>query len=232
MSSRLGYQSEAELGTAVLGWLSQQGWDVFPEVTSGGGDVRADLVAVCGPLLWVVECKMAFGLPVLAQADRWRGRAHYVSIAVPGMPKGDAAGFGREVARERGIGVIVAHPPRWDGDRSEWRVQAPALNRRASVGRLRGLLHVGQKAFTAGAQSGFYTPYQGTCQALRELLDSRPEGMPVKEAIDALKGQHHYSSDSTARASLSKWVRWGHVPGVALVEGKPPRFVRKETAKP
>jgi hypothetical protein len=221
---RTGYKTEAELGTAVQGWLSQSGWDVYPEVTGGGGEARADLVAVCGPLLWVVECKMHFGLEVLGQAHRWRDRAHYVSIAVPQMPRD--SGFARLAAVTFGIGIIVATPPRWKGERLGWSVRAPDFNRRASVTGLRSLLHVGQKAFTAGAQSGFYTPYQGTCQALRELLDQHPEGLPVKEAIAGI--EHHYRKDGTARAALMKWARWGRVPGVVLVEGNPPRFVRKD----
>jgi hypothetical protein len=92
---------------------------------------------------------------------------------------------------------------------------------------------VGQKAFTAGAQAGFWTPYQGTCRALRELLEGHPEGMPVKDAIAALKDQHHYRSDATARASMMKWARHGRVPGVRLDETtKPARFVREEATKP
>ena len=227
-----GFKSEAELGAAVQGWLSQSGWDVFPEVTSGGGNNRADIVAVCGPLVWVVECKMRFGLDVVEQAYRWHGHAHYVSIAVPRMPR--SAGFGRMIVVNLGVGIIVAEPvPSW-GQREGlgWRMTPPQLNRHASTKWLRGLLHVGQKAFTAGAQAGFYTPYQGTCQALRDLLDQHPEGLAVKDAIEAIKGQHHYRSDSTARASMMKWARAGVVPGVRLDEStKPARFVRVTEAK-
>jgi hypothetical protein len=228
--SRPGFKSEAALGQAVTGWLSQSGWDVFPEVTSGGGDERADLVAVCGPLLWVVECKMHLGLDVLAQAHRWHGRAHYVSVATP--PK-RSDGFARLTANAFGIGLISATPVEYPQRESwkGWRVLAPTFNRNASTAGLRSLLHVGQKAFTAGAQSGFYTPYQGTCQALRDLLAEHPEGLPVKDAIEAIKGQHHYRSDSTARAAMMKWARFGRVSGVRLDEStKPARFVR-EVAK-
>lgn len=220
------YKTEAELGTAVQGFISQMGWDVYPEVTEGGGMPRADLVAVCGTKMWVVECKMHFGLEVLGQAHRWRDRAHYVSIAVPKMPRD--SGFARLVAVTFGIGIIVATPPRWQGERLEWSVRPPSFNRHADVARLRSLLDVGQKAFTVGAQAGFWTPYQSTCQALLAVvLGGPPEGVPVKDAIAAIKERHHYSSDATARASLMKWARCGRVRGVALVEGKPPRFVRK-----
>lgn len=224
------FKSEAEMGTAVLGWLSQSGWDVYPEVTDGGGSARADIVAVLGPLVWVVECKMAFGLDVLAQAHRWLGRAHYVSVAVPSYPHG----FGRTVAETFGIGVIVATPvPPWkQGPGGGWHTLPPRFNRHARTKALRGLLNVGQKAFTAGAQAGFWTPYQGTCRALRELLEGHPDGMPVKDAIAGLKDQHHYRSDATARASMMKWARHGRVPGVRLDETtKPARFVREETTK-
>jgi hypothetical protein len=230
VTRRGGFKTEAELGTAVSEWISQSGWDVYPEVTGGGGERRADLVAVCGSLLWVVECKMHFGLEVLGQAHRWRDGAHYVSIAVPQMPRD--SGFARLAAVTFGIGIIVATPPRWRDERREWSVRPPDFNRRASVKRLRSLLNVGQKAFTAGAQAGFYTPFQGTCRALRELLDQHPEGVPVKDAIAALKEQHHYRSDSTARASMMKWARLGRVPGVRLEEtSKPARFVRVTEAK-
>jgi len=209
------FDTEAEMAKLVLEWLSQGGWDVYPEVSDGGGTSRADLVAVRGPLLWVVECKLSLGLSVVAQADRWQGKAHFVSVATPPAKATDSRRFLETVMAERGIGWIAAYPLEgrqsiWD----RWRVQHAAFNRRASTGHLRGLLSIGHKAYSAGAQRGFYTPFRATCDALIEVVSKHPDGIAVKAAIDAI--DHHYASDKSARQSLIGWVKAGKLKGIKV----------------
>src|SRR6476646_10663174 len=79
--ARKRFKSEAELASGVVQWLTQNGWDVYQEVQFRGS--VADIVAVFGKLVWIIECKQAFTLDVLCQAGEWLPYAHYVSVAVP-----------------------------------------------------------------------------------------------------------------------------------------------------
>ena len=48
--------SEQDLAAIVVGWLTERGWDVYQEVAIMGK--VADIVAVRGPCVWIVECKV------------------------------------------------------------------------------------------------------------------------------------------------------------------------------
>ena len=212
----MAWGSEAELGEAVAAWLEVQGWDVYPEVQIFTGGARADIVATRGRYIWVVECKRAFGLAVIAQADAWRRFSHLTSVAVPGARNSDSRYFGERVCLERGIGIIHPRPTlpaeQWD----RWGYKPPALRRAADTAQLRSRLDPGHKRHRPGnADHSYHTPFRATCERLAELVKRSP-GLTIREAIDGIA--HHYQSDVNARASLRQWVRGGHVPGVALDE--------------
>jgi hypothetical protein len=76
---------ETDIARPVVAWLQAQGWTVYQEVQHQG--CVADIVAVRGPLLWVIECKAQLGLAVLGQALGWQGHAHAISVAVMSDPK-------------------------------------------------------------------------------------------------------------------------------------------------
>lgn len=212
----MAWGSEAELGEAVAAWLEVQGWDVFPEVQIFSGGARADIVATRGRHVWVVECKRAFGLAVIAQADAWRRFSHLTSVAVPGARNSDSRLFGERICKERGIGII--HPQRelpteWH---SHWGYKPPALRRKADAAELRSRLDPGHKRHRPGnADSSYHTPFRATCERLAELVKSKTR-VTIREAIDGIA--HHYQSDVSARSCMRSWVRGGHVAGVALDE--------------
>ena len=64
---------ELELAKSVVEWLQDQHWEVYQEVQRYS--TTADIVAVQGPLVWVVECKTSLSIGVMLQASRWM--AHY-----------------------------------------------------------------------------------------------------------------------------------------------------------
>ena len=72
---------EADLAKVVVSWLNEQHWDVYQEVQIHGFGGVADIVAVQGPLVWVIECKTSLSLTVMEQASVWR--VHFRSVAVP-----------------------------------------------------------------------------------------------------------------------------------------------------
>jgi Holliday junction resolvase len=67
----------------VIDWFTERGWDVYQEVQIQSGYPVADIVAVMGLRVWVVECKTTLTLDLMAQAFHWQRYAHWVSVAVP-----------------------------------------------------------------------------------------------------------------------------------------------------
>lgn len=198
---------EIVLGARVVAELRAQQWRVYQEVTGRGG--RADIVATQGPFVWVVECKIRFGLDVLAQAWGWRKYAHFVSIAVWSARRSWST-FGSRVLADYGIGCLVVD------EHAVHEHMPPAFLRRANTEELRGRLTPDLEAYGAqagNADSHFYSRFKQTCTEVQRFVKLRP-GCTLKQVIEGIR--HHYASTSSARASLAHWMERGKVPGVRL----------------
>jgi len=191
--------SEVELASMVVGWLEQDSWDVYQEV------LGADIVAVRGPVLWVVECKKTMGFPVLEQAMHWRAEANGVWVATP--PRRQCHRVIKSFCSHVGVGWLEVEPRN-----SRPRVR-PQFNRRASTGRIRSFLRPEHKTYAAaGSPTGrTWTPYKETCRSLLARVSASP-GISLREAMKEVS--HHYSSDSSARRSLVALLVKGAVPGI------------------
>jgi hypothetical protein len=199
--------TEAQLGAAVVAWLTDQGWVVYQEVLVSGGS--ADIVASQGRLLWAIECKTSLSLKVIEQAHRWLGLAHYVSVATPPT----RAHFGERVCRDYGIGtlrVVTNHPPLCEVAE----IVAPRLQRRIGD-RLRDKLCEEQKTFAAaGSTAGpRWSPFQRTASRLRDVVMQRP-GIAFQQLIAEVP--HHYGSVASARSCLRHWIAQGVIEGIEL----------------
>jgi hypothetical protein len=194
--------SEVDLARIVVSWLAEAGWDVYQEVEVGG--CIADIVAVDGPRLWVVETKTSLGLRVIGQADRWRIWANMVSVAVPPSCSMEIAS---RVLGLLGIGHIVVGCHAYENLR-------PELRRRVGS-RLRDSLRPEQRKWAeAGNAAGKrFTPFQATSKNLKELVERMP-GRSIGELLPHLKT--HYGSAPTARNCLVKWAEKGVIPGVKI----------------
>ena len=106
--------SEVDLAARVVTWLEADAWDVYQEVDG------ADIVAVRGPVLWVVECKVILGFPVLDQAMRRRAEAHCVWVATP--PRRTTRSVVKSFCSYAGIGWIEVPA------RREIRVHTPPIS--------------------------------------------------------------------------------------------------------
>jgi hypothetical protein len=207
--------TEVELAAKVIAWLRDMGWEIYQEVQlHEHGGKRADIVAKRGRLLWVVECKLQFGVAVLEQARRWLHQANYVSVACGGSRSNEVldhycalTGIGRISVPSLKVDYeSVYMVPRIQSERE------PAL-RRAVEGRLLKALREEHKTWApaGNADSLRWSPFQATCKALADAVKRAP-GVSVKDAIAGL--EHHYRCESTARACLLKWAETGSVPGV------------------
>ncbi len=221
------FETEQALAEAVSDWMADNGWDVYHEVTKAGGCPRADIVGTCGRLVWVVECKLSLSLSVMAQAVRWIGRAHYVSVAVPSARESNARWFAKDTMRRRGIGVITAKFLH-DVEKAwyRWDFEPPTLHRRAVVSDLRKRLVPQQKATAPGTKGAYHTPFRETISRVSEAVKKSPAGMTIREVVDYI--DHHYATDQSARQSLLIWADEGKVPGIVVDRSvRPTRLIVK-----
>lgn len=201
--------TERDLGKAVVAHLRDEGWDVYQEVLAGGP--IADVVATSGPVIHVVELKKTLSLELMAQAEAWLKHAHLVSVAIP-RPRRRSRGwwFAERHLQRLGVGVLFV----WDNGEDVSLQVGPALRRRVS-GRLRDALHPDQRtALAAGSVGGGYsTPFKRFVGRL--VVEAKKEpGLTLQEALT--RADHHYSTDASARAQVSRLVRRGVIEGVEL----------------
>ena len=206
---------ETEIAVPVMDWAESMGWDCYPEAQFETGGRRADIAAVHGKLLWIIECKTSAGLQVLEQALNWRrrGEAHRVSVAVPDRRR--STGVFQQILRDYGIGLIFVRSV----DPSHRKYVSPVEEHLAprtlsKSDRLQALidknlemLHPDMKHATPGQQAseqGWSTPYQRTMKSVISFIERNP-GCTMKAAIDSIN--HHYSTDKSAIQSLSKWIQ-------------------------
>lgn len=201
MSKRM---TEAELAETLINFLRVERWEIFQEVETPWG--RVDIVAKQGPIVWAIECKTAFGFPVLEQAFKAVGHFHYVSVAVP---YGKRAGLGERIARQEGIGVLEIPALYWRFVNEKVR---PRLNRRpVGIPHLCAEQKSWAKAGTNGG--GYWTKYKGTRERLINLVKAEP-GKLFTDAIKAL--EHHYASTASARSCLYRIIDTGGIPELEL----------------
>lgn len=217
---------ETELAEAVIAWLEEQHWDVYQEVQVYALGRIADIVAVRGPLVYVIECKTSLSLTVLDQARRWR--SHLRSIAVPKRKHKRYRTHDRDSAydiakRFYEIGVLeISKHTSFDESVETWHVDEivpPKLKRdfHLSAQRIRETLLPGHKTHkAAGSPSigGHWTPYKSTMVSVENFIKMNP-GCTFREIGDDL-GKMHYSSTASAignlRAALMNWESdWCHV---------------------
>lgn len=195
---------ETDVARPVVLWLQDQGWEVYQEVK----DLDADIVAVQGRHVWIVEAKRFLNWKVISQACRRLRLANWVSVAVPRKQFHKNAEI---VLRHWGIGCLEAetlfHLPAVHEHLKPrmWAKPVPQLTWDA--------LNERQKTYCeAGSPGGrAWSPFKDTCERLLELVQREP-GIPLKDAIHKIR--HHYASSASAKKSLATWIHMGKVPGI------------------
>jgi len=198
-------EHETEIGSLVIKWLEEEGWDVYQEVTCLGS--CADVVGVLGTKIWAVELKATLTLDVIDQARNWKKYATFCSVAVPAA-KRHRSRLGGDVLRWQGLGLLEANFQH----RTVRQLVPPGVNRHI-LGDLREAIRPEHKTFArAGSQwEKRWTPFVDTCTQLREAVAKTP-GMSIKDALSKIR--HHYANYASARAALCHWILAGKVPGV------------------
>ncbi len=218
MPKKKTFTSEVDLARGVKEWLESQGYDVYQEV--GLFRSVADLVAIQGQKIVIVEAKLSLGLRVIEQAVNWRRYAHLVYAATPFSTRRRDDQFVYHVAATYGIGLLTVrkipdfHTPGQFTYQVE-ETQASPFNRKIRSDYVRLHLNEAQKTWAeAGNNRGQrWTPFQQTCRNLQEFVQRQP-GCTIKDAIDGIK--HHYGTPATARAVMVRYIQTGIVHGLRL----------------
>lgn len=217
---------EIELGRVARDWLRARSPDssvpcpvllVHQEVETSRG--RADLVGRGRGYVVAVECKVSFGQPVIAQAQRWLDVVSESWVCVP-APKRGGETINRGRCANLGIGILevaggsVGHvqlPTRRypKGAAGFWdRYWHPDQESRAEAGTNRG---------------GYSTPWSRTAAALVAYVAEHP-GVELKEALKALPELHYRRLNSavgtTSRLLLTVGPRRPAALAGIRIEGK------------
>lgn len=223
----MSFVKEEDIAGIVVRYLEQQGWDVYQEVSPRHGGGRADIVALRGPLVRVVEVKTSFTAALVEQAWNWIWWAHYVHVAVPSH-KVTRHVPGRAVlrrfCRDNGIGIFDVREQGWREIKIGVRELEPArIMRTAKADMFRDTIRPEHKYYgkAGNADNRYWTPWRDTCERWRRYIEKNP-GCSLKELVE--KVGHHYSSDSSAKSNMARYLRDGIVKGVVVRRGKGNRF--------
>ena len=198
----------------IVEWLAAQGWEVHQEVSSSGGNPRADVVGRFGAVTWVIETKLSLRLSLLEQAAHWTRYANYVSIAFPYSRLRSHSLFLRNSLKMMGIGYLAVRPE--EEAKSLRQSLEPRLNRKLVNRKLWHLLDAHENLVDAGTpDGGYWTPFKVTAKALRKFVEENP-GCTMKQAVDGIT--HHYAHNQSARSNLRGYLRSGVIKGVRLEE--------------
>lgn len=209
---------ETELAQAVAAWLTEQHWDCYFEVQVYSLGRIADIVAVRGPVVYVIECKTSLSLKVLEQASLWR--SHLRSIAVPKCKRGPYRSGDRKGAyylarRCLEIGVLEVSKRNLIDGSEFWDVVQmviPKLKRdyHPMAQQIRRALLPEHKTHVApGSPSveGRWTPYKSSIRSVRRFIRDNP-GCTFREIGEEL-GKMHYANVGSAignlRQALMNW---------------------------
>lgn len=187
----------------VVAWLKAQHWTVYQEVQIETYGRRADIVAVCGNLTWVVEVKKSCGLDLLGQALYWNRYSNFTSVASPHVKSHGSTRIAKRFFFDRsGIGCIIVRPDQGIVEETI----AAKIQKRAFSSRLKKSLNDAQKSFApAGNAEGLrWTPFSQTISNFTQIV-RKNQGSTLNQILSNL--DHHYASTSSARATLMHWLK-------------------------
>ena len=196
----------------VVDWLRGLRWTVYQEVQVHTHGRTADIVAVQGSVVWVVETKLSLCLDVVEQALRWAGNSHYVSVAVPHGPRRAASLFEHNLIHEvlnwKGVGLIMV------GETGPAEFIRPMLRRRINAHPIRDALREKHQTYApaGNANNQKWSPFDETCEQVAAIVRDRP-GLETSELLARLK--HHWKT-GTAEANLFQLGQQDGVAGVKM----------------
>ncbi|MMZ43525.1 hypothetical protein D1872_50770 [compost metagenome] len=171
---------EVELYGPVKNWLEDRGYTVYPEVECVGS--RADIVAVNGDHVIIVELKTSLSIELISQGVCWvhRKSANQVYVAVP-MPWKGVHWYAHQLLTSEGIGLILVDTNRLYGDHGCQLALPPKDLVRDHKGRFDISKSVSNYHLELGLQGGhagggYLTGYKVTMLKVKEYLTNERQG--------------------------------------------------------
>lgn len=94
---------ESDMFLPIKNFFEDEGYTIYAEVPHDGR--TADIVAVKGGIITIIETKISMNIKLLEQVFEWRYKAHYVYAAVP--RKTEISNFARDLLKNAGIGLMI-----------------------------------------------------------------------------------------------------------------------------
>lgn len=205
---------EIDIAKSVIKWLENYNWTVYQEVKIPNFSKIADIIAVQNNIVWVIEVKTALGLKVIAQANCWRFKANYLSVATPCNRDTDIKNLVNDFLLWRGIGHLnVSHNTINADFNNIYESIRPKLYRKADAKSILDNLKKEHKTYAeAGNNKGsYYSPFKNTCRNILSEVSINP-GILLTDLIKNI--QHHYNTPESAKSSILEWTRQGIIKGV------------------
>jgi hypothetical protein len=198
--------SEVDLARPVIVLLEEHGYSVSQEVQVGKR--RADLVAIQGEKVMVVETKLHLSWELLLQGLHWKRYAHLVMVATC-FADSEERSAARKALMCFGIGLVEVA-----GQRAVITVD-PIPNGRADTYEITSVLRPEHKTSArAGTNAGgYHTPFKGTSNALVAYVREHP-GEALRDIVGAIP--HHYASKLEAIKRLEKMIQHEVIKGIRI----------------
>lgn len=198
---------ETDLFPPLKIWLEERSYEVFTEVQSSYTGGRADIVAVSGPVVSVVEMKTSLSLELIGQAMRWRPFANFIYIAIPYSTR--RTHLAQEILRKEGIGLLQVDLMHRYG-KSVFNPLRANFNRRIN-NHIRESLVEDHKILAGGhAGGGYVTKYSQTIKRVKEFLNSwhvrtQQDGWATMAQILDHCETHYSSPKASLAAAMKGW---------------------------
>lgn len=189
---------EVDLAKHVIAWLEADGAEVWQEVQAGE---RADIVALRGPLLSVVEVKCQTSFYLLAQGVRWLGKAHHVWIATPMRRfKFKEQEVIESSCQHYGVGWLAFYDFEIGHYSNKYPIKCyPSFNRRADASRIKNRLCDEQKSFApAGSNGKYWTPFKAVVRDVKNFVDKNP-GCLLRDVINGIESPYNRNKQQFMR---------------------------------
>lgn len=196
---------ETELFLPLKKWLEERGHEVYTEVQSKYTGGRADIVAVNGPVITVVEMKVTLSLELIGQAVRWKPFANHIYIAVPSSKHGRRNDYAQQLLRREGIGLLEVNLHSYGCYVQNF--IRPTFHRRINDHVRKSLVEQHKELPGGHAGGGYVTPYKLTIDRVKEYLGSRYTRKSDGWATMAEILEHcetHYASPKASLAAAMK----------------------------
>ena len=199
---------ESDLYGPVKIYLEEADFEVFTEVLPQASNIpyfnhgRADIVAICRPVLAVVELKNTLSLDLIAQAVRWKGFANQVFVATP-YPKMGYNRFALKLLKQEGIGLLAVQH-----EYVRMRL-SPRTDSRA-ITTWKSILNDDYKELPGGHSGGGYlTIYKKMIRNIKEYLRIRKsQWVPIENILDSCHTHYAHPKQSLASALIKIEHAW------------------------